>query len=114
MTEKLIHSIKSIINLNFEEVACIKLLWKEKSIKKGDYFLAEGQVCKQVGFIVEGLMRYFINADGEDKTYAFAQENHFVCNYESFIPKSPSTKVIQALEDCKILQISYDDLQTLY
>ncbi|HAO08154.1 MAG TPA: Crp/Fnr family transcriptional regulator [Chryseobacterium sp.] len=114
MTEKLINSVKSIIGLTPKEVECIQLLWKEKSIKKGDFFLAEGKVCKQVGFIVKGLMRYYINHDGEDKTYAFAQENNFVCNYESFIPQTPSTKIIQALEDCEILHISYTDLQTLY
>jgi len=76
--------------------------------------LAEGQVCKYAGFIVNGLMRYYINQEGEDRTYDFAQENNFVCNYESFIPKTPSTKIIQALEDCKILQITHDDLQILY
>ncbi|GAB3017034.1 Crp/Fnr family transcriptional regulator [Niabella terrae] len=114
MTEILINRIKSIIDIDANEVDSIKLLWKEKSIKKGDYFLAEGQVCTQVGYIVKGLMRYHINHDGEDKTYAFAQENHFICNYESFIPKTPSTKNIQALEDCEILQISYDSLQIFY
>jgi len=114
MTEKLISTIQSIINLDPKEIDCIKLLWKEKSIKKGDLFLAEGQICKQVGFIVSGLMRYYINHDGEDKTYAFARENNFICNNESFIPKTPSTKIIQALEDCEILQISYEDLQLFY
>jgi len=112
--EKLIDQIQSIIDLTPSEVDCINVLWKERAIRKGDFFLADGQLCKQVGFVVKGLMRYYINHDGEDKTYAFAQENDFVCNNESFIPQAPSTKIIQALEDCKILQISYDDLQTLY
>ncbi|MGO3267212.1 MAG: Crp/Fnr family transcriptional regulator [Sphingobacteriaceae bacterium] len=114
MTDTLISTIRSIIDLDAKEAACVKLLFKEKSLKKGDYFLAEGQVCKQVGFIVKGLIRYYINDQGEDKVYAFGQENDFVCNNESFIPQIPSTKNIQALEDCEILQISYNDLQTLY
>jgi len=114
MKEKLISSIKSIIDLTPKEVDYVKQLWKEKNIKKGDFFLAEGQVCKHVGFIASGLVRYYINHDGEDKTYAFGQENDFVCNNESFIPQTPSTKIIQALEDCKIFQISYDDLQLFY
>ncbi len=59
-------------------------------------------------------MRYYINHDGEEKTYAFAQENNFVCNNESFVPQTFSTKNIQAIEDCEILQISYDDLQVFY
>lgn len=114
MTEELIISIQSFISLSPKEADCIKLLFKEKSIKKGDFFLAEGQVCKYVGFIVKGLMRYFINQDGEEKTYSFARESNFVCNYESFVPQTPSTKIIQALEDSEILQISFADLQIFY
>jgi CRP-like cAMP-binding protein len=114
MTEELIISIKSLIDLDPKEIDCIKQLFKEKTIKKGDFFLAEGQVCKYVGYIVKGLIRYYINHEGEDKTYAFAQENNFVCNNESFLPQTPSTKIIQALEDCEISQISYGDLQVFY
>jgi len=87
---------------------------KKKRLKKGDFFLADGQVCKQVGFIVKGLIRYYISPDGEEKTYAFAQKNNFVCNYESFLPQTPSTKIIQALEDCELLLISFADLQIFY
>lgn len=114
MIEQLIRTIQSFIDLNPKEIDCIKILFKNKSIKKNDLFLAEGQVCKQVGFIIKGLMRYYINHNGEDKTYAFAQEGDFVCNNESFIPQSPSTKIIQALEDCEIVQISFADLQLFY
>jgi hypothetical protein len=59
-------------------------------------------------------MRYYINNDGEEKTYAFSQENQYVCNYESFLPQSPSSKIIQALEDTDLLLISHIDLQLLY
>jgi CRP-like cAMP-binding protein len=114
MTGKLISSIKSIIDLTPKEVDHINQLFKKKELKKGDFFLAEGQVCKQVGFIVKGLIRYYINHDGEEKTYAFAEENNFVCNYESFLPQTPSTKIIQALEDCEMLVISLADLQIFY
>jgi len=114
MTDQLITGIQSFINLDPNETASLKLLFRERSIKKGDFFLAEGQVCKQAGFIIKGLMRYYINHDGEDRTYEFAKENDFICNYESFIPQTASTKIIQALEDCELFQISYDDLQTFY
>ena len=59
-------------------------------------------------------MRYYINHNGEEKTYEFSQENEYVCNYESFLPQKPSSKIIQALEDSDVLIISYADLQLLY
>jgi len=114
MIESLIDSIRSIITLSAAEKDIVTSLFKQKTYKKGDFFLADGQICKQVGFVTKGLFRYYINHDGEDKTYDFAEENNFVCNYESFIPRMPSTKNIQALEDCEIFQISYDNLQLFY
>ncbi len=110
----LLDSIQSLIKLNPEEKEIVTDLFKEASYKKGEFFLGDGQICKHAGFIKKGLIRYYINNDGEDKTYEFGQESNFVCNYESFLPQKPSTKIIQALEDCEILQISYDNLQVLY
>ena len=112
--ESLLYSIKNLITLSPAETTIVTSLFKEKKYKKGDFFLAEGKICNQVGFVVRGLLRYYINHDGEEKTYAFSQENNFVCNYESFLPQSPSSKIIQALEDCDLLVISHADLQTLY
>ncbi len=114
MINSLLYSIQNIITLSPAEIELVTYLFKEKTYKKGDFFLAEGQICKQVGFIVKGLMGYFINHDGEEKTYSFSQENDFVCNYESFLPQSPSSKIIQALEDCDIFVISHNDLQLFY
>jgi len=114
MIKSLLHSIQNLITLSPAERDIVTSLFKEKSYKKGDFFLAEGQICKQVGFVAKGLLRYYINHDGEEKTYAFSQENNYVCNYESFLPQSPSSKIIQALEDCEVLVISHADLQILY
>jgi len=112
--EELLLFIQSIIDLDSEETSSIQKLFKPKSLKKGDFFLTEGQVSKHIGFLVKGVLRYYINHDGEDKTYEFAKENEFIGNYESFLPKAPSVKNIQALEDSEIFQISYEDLQLFY
>ncbi|HVW99978.1 MAG TPA: Crp/Fnr family transcriptional regulator [Candidatus Babeliaceae bacterium] len=114
MINNLLKSIRSLITLSPAEVEIVTFLFKEKTYKKGEFFLAEGQICKQVGFVTKGLMRYYINHDGEEKTYAFSQENKYVCNYESFLPQSRSSKNIQALEDTDVLVISHDDLQIFY
>lgn len=114
MINSLLNNIQSLIRLSGQEKEIISTLFKEKTYKKGDFFLAEGQICKHVGFVAKGLMRYYINHDGEEKTYAFSQEDQYVCNYESFLPQKPSSKIIQALEDSDVLVISHSDLQLLY
>lgn len=114
MVKSLLDNIQGLITLSSAERDIVTSLFKEKTYKKGDFFLSEGQICKQVGFVASGLMRYYINHDGQEKTYSFSQENNYVCNYESFLPQRPSSKIIQALEDSDVLVISYDDLQLLY
>jgi CRP-like cAMP-binding protein len=114
MINSLLNSIQSLITLSPAEIDIVKSLFKERIYKKGDFFLEEGRICKQVGFVAKGLMRYYINHDGEEKIYDFSQENEYVCNYESFLPQKPSSKIIQALEDSIVFVISYNDLQLLY
>ena len=114
MIDSLLNSIQNLITLSPEEIDIVKSLFKEKPYKKGEFFLEEGRVCKHVGFVAQGLMRFYINHDGEEKIYDFSQENEYVCNYESFLPQKPSSKIIQALEDSIVFVISYNDLQLLY
>ena len=114
MINSLLNSIQKVIALSQEEVDTVISLFKEKTYKKGEFFLEEGRVCKQVGFVAKGLLRYYINHDGVEKIYDFSQENEFVCNYESFLPQVPSSKNIQALEDSLVFVISHADLQLFY
>ena len=114
MINTLLNSIQNLITLSPAEVDIVTALFKQKSYKKGEYFLEEGRICKQVGFVAKGLLRYYINHDGEEKIYDFSQENEYVCNYESFLPQLPSSKNIQALEDSEVFVISHADLQLFY
>lgn len=113
-SDPLISSIERTIKLEPEEIPIIQNLFKLKTFEKGSYFLREGEVCRQVGFIKKGIVRYFINVDGEEKTYGFNKENEFTCNYESFVPQTPSHQIIQVLEDSEIWVISNTGLQEFY
>lgn len=110
----LIETVEHIIHLDAEEKEYLLSLFTTRQYKKGDLLLKEGQVCKEVGFIEKGLVRYFINKEGEELISEFGKERDFVCNYQSFLDHSPSTRNIQAIEDVTLLVISYNDLQLMY
>ncbi|WP_143309037.1 Crp/Fnr family transcriptional regulator [Chitinophaga vietnamensis] len=110
----LLTAIQHFIHLDDAEKIQVSHLFKEKHYPKGSYFLREGQVCREVGFIEQGLVRYFTNHDGEELIFDFGKEYDFVCNYQSFLDHSISTRSIQAIEDSLLYIISYDDLQILY
>ncbi|WP_121809272.1 Crp/Fnr family transcriptional regulator [Mucilaginibacter kameinonensis] len=112
--EKLIDRLRQIIHLSDDEAYLIKQIFSERSIKKGDFFLREGHVCRSVALMEKGLVRYYMNEDGNEGTYYFGREGDFVCDYESFLPQVPSNKNIQALEDTLFYVVSYDGLQQIY
>lgn len=112
--ETLIQTIRSFITLSQAEEEQVRSLFREKQLLKGDYFVQEGGVCRYVGFIRQGLVRYFINKDGQELTGEFGKEGDFVCNYASFLDQSVSDENIQCLEDTSLLVISFDDLQLFY
>lgn len=111
---QLINTIKHLINISEDEESILKSLFKPLALKAGDFFVEEGQVCRYVGFIEKGLVRYYVTDDGNHKTLYFNKEDEFVSNYQSFIPRKPSNTNIQAIEDTRLQVISFENLQRLY
>jgi CRP-like cAMP-binding protein len=112
--ETLISAIRQFIPLNEEETQVIEKLFQPKRLAEGEYFLEEGKICRHVGFIEKGLIRYYLNNEGQEKTIYFNQEGEFICNYQSFLPQKPSAVAMQALENTELQVISHEGLQTLY
>lgn len=111
---QLLTTIRNLIHITAEEEILIQGLFKPLVLKSGAYFLEEGQLCRHVGLVEKGLLRYHMNHDGTDKTLFFSAEGEFVSNYQSFLPREPSNTSIQAIEDSLLQVIRYDDLQSLY
>jgi CRP-like cAMP-binding protein len=114
MMDKLISTIKYLIRISADEEILIKSLFKPLQLKSGEYFLEEGQVCRYVGFIEEGLVRYHMNDDGNQNTLYFNKGGEFVSNYQSFLPGEPSNTSIQAIEDTSMQVINHTNLKRLY
>lgn len=107
-------AIRHWVTVHPEEESIISALFERKHIASNDFFLRADDVCHYVGFVVEGLLRYYVLDDGIEHTYDFSPERTFTCNYESFLTQTPSSRFIQAIEDTTLLVISYDNLQLLY
>jgi CRP-like cAMP-binding protein len=112
--KSIIEAIKRYIPVSAADEQIIDRLFHKKSFKKGEHLLAAGDVCRYVIFIETGLVRYYINQDGEEKTTYFNREGEFVCDYMSFLPQAPGLVNIQALEDTVVWVINHHDLQQFY
>lgn len=114
MESFLINTLQLLIPINKEDKAIYQDRFQVKHYKKGDFFLQEGQVCKYMGLIESGLMRHYINQDGRERTFSFVNERRFLCNYESFKAQSPSSRIIQALEDTTVHVATFENFEYLY
>lgn len=114
MYEQLEDTIQRLIHLKSDEKLLLKQLFVPKHLGKGEYFLRAGEPCQHVAFIQQGLLRYYLHGDGEEFTYFFAKEQNFISDYESLLSSQPSTKSIQALEDCLLLVTTYENFQLIY
>ncbi|WP_452230406.1 MULTISPECIES: Crp/Fnr family transcriptional regulator [unclassified Lacinutrix] len=77
-----------------------------KTYKAGEVFLHAGKIANQVGFITEGIFRYFFyDGQGSEITSYFMSENQFVTNITSFNEYSFSSGSIAAETDCVVLMM---------
>ena len=84
---------------------------KTKNLKAGDILLSSGEVCNDIHFVTKGVMRLYYEKDGEEINTYFAFQNKFMSSYQSFLSREPSKYCIQAMEDCTIVSLSYEDVQ---
>lgn len=74
--------------------------------KKKQHFVAPGEICTTLGFVLSGSLRFYHIIDGNDITGYFSFENDFVSSYKSFLTGEPCISYIQALEPTTILTVS--------
>jgi len=111
----LIENIKKHINLSSSEGDSICEFFKLKTIKKKEFLLTQGTICKFEGFVLKGCFRTFtIDKKGNENTLYFAAKDWWLMDIDSFMNHKPSDLNIQALEDSEVLIISQKDKETLY
>lgn len=109
------NSLKQYTKVSDTEIERFCQLFEEKSVKKKDFFLREGEICKFEAFIVKGLFMVFhLDAKGDEHILYFGAENWWIIDFDSFDNQTPSRLNIQALEDSQILFISRENKEKAY
>ena len=86
-----------------------------KKLKKGNFFLKKKKISNSYLVLENGLMRSFVlDIDNNDITLEFFNENDAVIDASSLFQRIPSKENIQAITDCIVYEIYYDDFQELF
>ena len=103
------------VSLTLEEQEKIKTYLTPKKLRKKQYLLQEGDVCKAIAFVEKGALReYSIDESGTEHIVQFAVEDWWIGDMYSFLTQTPAMYTIEALEDCELLQIDKNGLEELY
>jgi CRP-like cAMP-binding protein len=81
-----------------------------KKIRKHQFFIQSGDVCKIAGFVVKGAMKkYTIDNSGKENILELYIENWWAGDKESFMIGTPTPYYIDAFENSELLVITKED-----
>jgi len=114
-TQPLINYFENHLPLNEEEKSAVEEYFKERRVKRRQFILQEGDICKHNTFIVEGCFRmYMVDEKGKEHNLQFAVENWWIGDIGSFHSGIPGRLYIEAMENAIILQCKKEDQLKLF
>jgi CRP-like cAMP-binding protein len=107
MYEVFFRKFNEKVSLTREEEELVRQYLTPKRLRKKQYLLQEGDVCKHLCIVEKGALRaYVLDEKGDEHITAFALEGWTMGDLASFIKEEPATLNIEALEDCELVLIS--------
>jgi len=90
--------------------------WQHKIYKKGEFFNEYKNVCKYLGFVLDGVFRIyrFHDQSALEKNMFFFTRDQFMCSFKGFFSQNNCEYYTQSLIKSEILYIHYNSLQHLY
>ncbi len=86
------------------EFALLESYAQPKNLRKHQYLLQAGDICRYNCFVTHGLLRmYSVDEKGNEHVVRFAAENWWISDRESLLTAKPGKFNIDAIEDAGIL-----------
>lgn len=106
--------LNKFITVSDEEYISIFSFFEVLKVKKKETLMLEGEVCRNMYFVVEGCLRkYFINEKGVEHTTQFAIENWWVTDTFAYERQMQTDFNIQSVEKSTILVIDFKNQELL-
>ena len=112
--EQLLKFLNSVYPLSNDLINYLMQNLESKMLKKKEMLLEKGRICKNIFFIEKGLIRCFYLLNEKEVSSWFMKEGDVIISVESFFKQVPSYESIQALEDCTVYYVSYEQLMHAY
>ena len=108
-------NISKHIQLAEEEFNYFTSLLKKKKLRKKQFLLEEGEICRFECFVNSGCLRqYYLDDNGQEHIIQFAITDWWITDQYSYLTGLPSQYFIDALEDSEVVLIEKSSLEKLY
>lgn len=97
--------------MTHDELDVLESILMPMKFQKGEMILKEGDVCKNIYWVVKGLVRQFYFKNGKELTEYMATENTICMSIESLFKEQPSHQQIQAIEPTIIFALPKSRLE---
>ncbi|QRR02421.1 Crp/Fnr family transcriptional regulator [Dyadobacter sandarakinus] len=114
MIHVLFSHIEDKVPLSAHDKEAIQTFFVPRRLRKRQYLLQEGDVCRHLAFIAKGLLRtYHVDSRGDEHMSVFGWEGWWLSDFNSFLTGAQSVFNIDAIEDSELLMISREDYEAL-
>lgn len=114
--ELLKHALAAFAGIDEENFNLSRQYWQPKTYQKGEFYNEYKNVCKNLGFIIDGIFRtYYVNTEtGEEKNIFFFSAHQIIVSYKSFVNQAPCNYHTESMTEASVLYITYSQLEKLY
>lgn len=115
MHQLLLQNFSKHVTLTSEEIRLLPQFFVHKKIRRKQYLLQEGNICKADYFVISGSLRqYETDNEGRENVVQFALEDWWISDLFSLYSGTPSLYNIDALEDSELLELDLPRQQQLF
>ncbi len=115
MFENFERYISSKAHFTAAELWQMRMLAEVKTVRRRQFLLQEGEVCRHKIFVAKGLLRtYRLKDDGTEHIMRFAIENGWTIDHESYTYQTPSKYYMEALEDAAVITWTRENMNDLF
>lgn len=110
MFDVLLCHIENKVAITDDQKKQLQSFFTLKKLKKKQYLLQEGDICKCLSFVSKGLLKsYFPDEKGNEHINMFAFEGWWISDFNSFINQEKAVLTIDAIEETEVLMISLEE-----
>ncbi|WP_223607903.1 Crp/Fnr family transcriptional regulator [Chryseobacterium sp. OSA05B] len=114
MLDILLSHIQNKVELPEEQINQLPSFFTSKKLRKKQYLLQEGDICKCLSFVIKGLLKsYALDEKGNERINMFAFEGWWISDFNSFIHQEKAVLNIDAVEETEVLMITLEDYERM-